>query len=73
MTEHDAVPIAASEIAELRLNAGRYRWLRDSAVTSDSGPWCVDFDSEVRTHDNISSRDGEELDRLIDAAMQANK
>jgi hypothetical protein len=28
MTDHDAVPISASELTELRKDAQRYRWLR---------------------------------------------
>jgi hypothetical protein len=73
MTEHDAVLISASELAELRKNAARYQWLRDSALMSDNSPWCVDFDTPLKLLTEISPRDGEDLDQLIDAAMKANK
>lgn len=72
MTEHDAVLVPAAELAELRRDAARYRWLRNSAVMSDDSPWCAywhkDADGNLlATH---GPQDGAGLDTLIDATMQ---
>lgn len=67
--EHDAACVmreAASEIVRLRVDAERYRWLREN-VNSSRAVWnqhCGGFDVLLTT---------EELDWAIDAAMENNQ
>jgi hypothetical protein len=66
---HLVIPVPAAELKRLREDAARYRWLREYAVMSDSGPWCVDFESPQ--HADTRPIDGVELDTAIDAVMDA--
>jgi hypothetical protein len=62
MTEHDVVPVLASELAALRRDAGRYRWWRQFWV------------SDCPTMGSLTDAETvEDVDAAIDAAMQANK
>ena len=59
------------ELGELRADAARYRWLRDTAYHATAGPngkmvWCV-------TGEGCSTEEpiyGEALDAAIDATMK---
>jgi hypothetical protein len=68
MTEHDAVPIATSELAELRRDAERFAWCLIILTGAD----CEEANDKTMfiAHALLSGLDGREA---IDAAMQANK
>jgi hypothetical protein len=66
MTDHDVIPIPASELSTLRRNAARYLWLRDDIADSSK---CLGYLPECLNAVASPS----EMDEAIDAAMQANK
>jgi hypothetical protein len=68
MTEHDAVPISASELAELRRDAGRYRWIREQQDLPNAAIWLmpVDFEFAELVTPTV-------FDAAIDTMMQTNK
>lgn len=65
---HDLL-VARSRIAELEKDARRYRWLRNNAIHSETGPWCVAWDDPGAENNNDHPCDLEELDTAIDAAL----
>ena len=65
------MPDLEAEIAALERDAARYRHLRDRAINSDAGPWCVTWDGVSPQSNDNHPCDGEELDIEIDAAIAA--
>jgi hypothetical protein len=67
--KHDVVPVPASELAALRRDAERYRWLRDQKHWDIAARWFLHADEPPFSARNTPA----EIDWAIDAAMQANK
>lgn len=57
-----------AELAETRLDAERYRWLRDSKIADDADRWICAH--ECTLHE-VAELDGERLDAAIDRALGA--
>jgi len=60
------------ELAALKADAMRYRWLRSwECINHQSSPWCVCWDSS-NSHDLGQTHpiEGAELDAALDAAMR---
>jgi hypothetical protein len=64
MTEHDVILVPASELAELRRDAERYRWSQKNAVIVAGWP-----DSAYASHEAF----GAAIDAAIEAEKQADK
>jgi hypothetical protein len=63
-----------AEIAELRKNAERYRWLRaESSSYKYTGPTVVSMSGDGEIIDRHYSDDGSKLDNDIDAIIAAKK
>jgi hypothetical protein len=71
MDEHRVVPVPASELAELRRDAGRYRWLRVRKHMDIAACWFLPSEPPFGRANTPSTPT--EIDAAIDAAMQANK
>ena len=59
---------ADAEIAELRRDAERYRWLRDKGGLDIDAPWCVFQGRSQRLPSKSDWHGRNELDAAIDAA-----
>jgi hypothetical protein len=69
--KHDVIPVPASELAELKRDAGRYRWLREQKHMDIAACWFLP--SEPPFYAFNAPCTTTEIDAAIDAAMQANK
>ncbi len=55
------------EVAEVKRDAERYRWLRDSKIADDADRWICAHECTVH---EVAELDGERLDAAIDRALQ---
>jgi hypothetical protein len=68
MDENRVVQVTAAELAELRRDAWRYRWLRDQKHIDIAAWWFLPVETS-----KVTPNAPTEIDAAIDAAMQANK